>query len=50
MAWTCAWPLHRDDRCATAGVAHVQVKPRAGRDSGPTWGFPLLLRRVHPLP
>jgi hypothetical protein len=20
-----------------------------GRDSGPSWGFPLLLRRIHPL-
>jgi len=39
----------RDDRCASAGVACVLVKPRAGRDSGPSRGFPLSQRRVHPL-
>ncbi|CAA9371476.1 MAG: hypothetical protein AVDCRST_MAG89-4632 [uncultured Gemmatimonadetes bacterium] len=32
-----------------AGVVCVQVKPRAGRDSGPSRGFPLSERRVHPL-
>ncbi|CAA9375832.1 MAG: hypothetical protein AVDCRST_MAG89-4993 [uncultured Gemmatimonadetes bacterium] len=44
-----AWPLRRDDRCAAAGEVNVQVKPRAGRDSGPSRGFPLSQRRVHPL-
>jgi hypothetical protein len=35
---------------ASAGAARVQVRPRAGRDSGPSRGFPLSQRRVHPLP
>ena len=34
---------------ASAGMERVQVKPRAGRDSGPSRGFPLFQRRVHPL-
>ena len=45
-----AWPLHRDDiGVASAGAVRVQVKPRGGRDSGPSRGFPLSERRVHPL-
>jgi hypothetical protein len=33
---------------APAGVECVLVKPRAGRDSGPSRGFPLSQRQVHP--
>ena len=33
---------------ASADSACVQVKPRAGRDSGPSRGFPLFQPRVHP--
>ena len=44
-------PLRRgggDQNCAPAGVEHVRVKPRAGRDSGPSRGFPLFQPRVYP--
>ena len=34
---------------ASAGGVHMQVKPRAGRDSGPSRGFPLVQPRVYPL-
>ena len=33
---------------ASARAVRVKVKPRAGRDSGPSRGFPLFQPRVHP--
>jgi hypothetical protein len=56
-AWLgCPLPRHLSRKrergefdCAPAGVECVRVRPRSRRASGPSRGFPLSQRRVHPL-